>query len=80
MRSQMPITFAQMRTQDVRWEASEPQQSSWHTAFQLLKSGLNVQGVLCDRGSTGVAYATTLLHGCILFAGLHCLVASALTP
>lgn len=40
VRSQMPVTFAQMRTQDVRWEASESQQSSWRTALHLLKSGL----------------------------------------
>jgi cellulose synthase/poly-beta-1,6-N-acetylglucosamine synthase-like glycosyltransferase len=43
VRSQMPITFAQMRTQDVRWEASEPQQSSWRTALSLLKSGLRTK-------------------------------------
>jgi cellulose synthase/poly-beta-1,6-N-acetylglucosamine synthase-like glycosyltransferase len=43
VRSQMPITFAQMRTQDVRWEAAEPQQSSWHTALQLLKTGLQTR-------------------------------------
>ena len=41
VRSQMPVTFAQMRTQDVRWEAAEPQQSSRRTALQLLKVGLS---------------------------------------
>jgi cellulose synthase/poly-beta-1,6-N-acetylglucosamine synthase-like glycosyltransferase len=43
VRSQMPVTFAQMRTQDVRWEAAEPQQSSWHTALQLLQVGLSTR-------------------------------------
>ena len=43
VRSQMPITFSQMRTQDVRWEAAEPQQSSWRTALQLLKVGLSTR-------------------------------------
>ena len=43
VRSQMPITFAQMRTQDVRWEAAEPQRSTWHTALELLKSGLRAK-------------------------------------
>jgi cellulose synthase/poly-beta-1,6-N-acetylglucosamine synthase-like glycosyltransferase len=43
VRSQMPITFAQMRTQDVRWEAAEPQRSTWQTALHLLKSGLSAK-------------------------------------
>ncbi len=43
VRSQMPVTFAQMRTQDVRWEAAAPQQSLWHTALQLLKAGLSTR-------------------------------------
>ena len=40
VRSQMPITFEQMRTQDVRWEAGAPQQSQWRIALQLLGGGL----------------------------------------
>lgn len=49
VRSQMPTTFAQMRTQDVRWEAAEPQQSQWHTALQLLRTGLSTKSfVLID--------------------------------
>jgi cellulose synthase/poly-beta-1,6-N-acetylglucosamine synthase-like glycosyltransferase len=40
VRSQMPVTFEQMRTQDVRWEAGAPQQSQWHLALQLLSVGL----------------------------------------
>ncbi len=43
VRAQMPITFAQMRTQDVRWEAADPQQSQWHTAWQLLKGGVRAR-------------------------------------
>lgn len=43
VRSQMPVTFAQMRTQDVRWEAAAPQQSSWQIALQLFKSGLRTR-------------------------------------
>ncbi len=41
--AQMPITFDQMRTQDIRWEASEPQQSQWRIAGRLLREGLRTR-------------------------------------
>jgi cellulose synthase/poly-beta-1,6-N-acetylglucosamine synthase-like glycosyltransferase len=41
VRSHMPTTFTQMRTQDVRWEASGPQQSQWHVVWRLLSSGIH---------------------------------------
>ncbi len=40
VRSQMPATFAQMRTQDIRWESSSGNQSTWHAVATLLKAGL----------------------------------------
>lgn len=40
VRSQMPTSFAQMRTQDVRWESLEVGQKAWRVALQLLGSGL----------------------------------------
>lgn len=40
VRGHMPMTFAQMRTQDVRWESGRPDQPAWKTALQLLWSGL----------------------------------------
>lgn len=40
VRSVMPSTFAQMRTQDIRWEASESSQSVWTTTCKLLKAGI----------------------------------------
>jgi cellulose synthase/poly-beta-1,6-N-acetylglucosamine synthase-like glycosyltransferase len=40
VRAQMPVTFEQMRTQDVRWEAADPQQSQWQTTWQLLQAAL----------------------------------------
>lgn len=40
VRSQMPATFAQMRTQDIRWESSSGSQSTWHAVGTLLKAGL----------------------------------------
>lgn len=46
VRSQMPVTFEQMRTQDVRWEASAPQQSQLHVAWQLLQASLRTRSLL----------------------------------
>jgi cellulose synthase/poly-beta-1,6-N-acetylglucosamine synthase-like glycosyltransferase len=46
VRAQMPITFAQMRTQDVRWEALDPHESQWRTAWQLLRGGLRVRSFI----------------------------------
>jgi cellulose synthase/poly-beta-1,6-N-acetylglucosamine synthase-like glycosyltransferase len=40
VRSEMPTTFAQMRTQDVRWEVSESGQKKWSFALRLLVTGL----------------------------------------
>ncbi|GAC1353823.1 MAG: glycosyltransferase family 2 protein [Ktedonobacteraceae bacterium] len=43
VRSQMPITFDQMRTQDVRWEATGSQQSQWKIARNLLNTGIRLR-------------------------------------
>jgi cellulose synthase/poly-beta-1,6-N-acetylglucosamine synthase-like glycosyltransferase len=40
VRSHMPTTFHSMRTQDVRWEASAPQESRFRIALRLLGTGL----------------------------------------
>ncbi len=40
VRSQMPVTFAQMRTQDVRWESAAENQPGWRTALDLVRAGL----------------------------------------
>lgn len=40
VRSQMPTTFSQMRTQDIRWESSSGGESKWRVALRLLKAGL----------------------------------------
>lgn len=40
VRAQMPRTFAQMRTQDIRWEASVPGEKTWKVALRLLGAGL----------------------------------------
>lgn len=40
VRSQMPTTFSQMRTQDIRWESASGGESKWQIAWRLLKVGL----------------------------------------
>ena len=40
VRSPMPATFAQMRTQDIRWESSAGSQPAWRMALKLLGAGL----------------------------------------
>src|SRR5260370_36551226 len=39
VKAEMPLTFAQMRTQDIRWEADQGGPSTWKAAWQLLKVG-----------------------------------------
>ena len=41
VRSEMPTTFAQMRTQDIRWEANVGAPPTWRVALRLLRSGLS---------------------------------------
>src|SRR6266699_3978744 len=40
VRSEMPSTFAQMRTQDIRWESLDGSQPAWKTAWHLLRAGV----------------------------------------
>ncbi len=40
VRSHMPATFSQMRTQDIRWEAQETTGTTWQTTWSLLLSGI----------------------------------------
>lgn len=46
VRSQMPTTFAQMRTQDIRWESSSGSQSTWRAVVTLLKAGLQYRDLV----------------------------------
>ncbi len=41
VRSEMPSTFAQMRTQDIRWESPDDSQPAWRIAWKLLKAGIS---------------------------------------
>ncbi|HEU0002900.1 MAG TPA: glycosyltransferase [Ktedonobacteraceae bacterium] len=46
VRSEMPSTFAQMRTQDIRWEAPDNSQPAWITAWKLLKAGVRKRDLI----------------------------------
>lgn len=46
VRSEMPTTFAHMRTQDIRWEAPDTSQSVWKSAWDLLKLGVSHRDVV----------------------------------
>jgi hypothetical protein len=69
--SQMPLTFKQMRTQDVRWEAAEPGQPHWLTAWQLLRAGLrNRSLVRFDAAAELLTPSLSLLVAACLLSAL----------
>ena len=41
VRSEMPLTFEQMRTQDIRWEVPQGAGSVWKVTWQLLKGAIS---------------------------------------
>jgi hypothetical protein len=43
VRSHMPTTFAQLQTQDIRWESGTPEMSKWRTGRRLLTGGLRAR-------------------------------------
>jgi cellulose synthase/poly-beta-1,6-N-acetylglucosamine synthase-like glycosyltransferase len=47
VRAQMPITFAAMRTQDIRWESVSHDETVWSVASGLLKAGLRLRKWFC---------------------------------
>jgi glycosyl transferase family 2 len=46
VRSEMPATFAQMRTQDIRWESLDGRQPAWKTAWRLLRAGVKYRDLV----------------------------------
>lgn len=47
VRSEMPTSFAQMRTQDIRWEPYQLGQKQSSTVSRLLKAGLRARNFAC---------------------------------
>lgn len=41
VQSVMPVSFAQMRTQDIRWETYASNQPAWKTAWRLFRAGVS---------------------------------------
>ncbi|GHO43281.1 glycosyltransferase family 2 protein [Ktedonospora formicarum] len=77
-RSHMPTSFEQMRTQDVRWEAAEPEQPSWKIALRLFWSGLRARdGVRLEAMiELLVPPLSLLVGGCIIAVVFSCLLFS----
>jgi len=69
-RTQMPATFAQMRTQDVRWETPPSGQSRWRMILHLLRDGLQL------RDKVRLDAVAELLTPPLSFLGISCLLAS----
>ena len=74
VRSEMPLTFEQMRTQDIRWEASQGAAPTRQIVWKLLKAGLSKRDVtrlepIAELLTPSLSY---LVFGCtlMLFASL----------
>ncbi|MGH2507586.1 MAG: glycosyltransferase family 2 protein [Ktedonobacteraceae bacterium] len=87
VRSEMPVTFAQMRTQDIRWEASQDTSSAWRTAGKLLHAGIRnrdfvrleaVAELLTPSLSTLLSLCVLTLVGSLLVWSLPALLFSLL--
>lgn len=87
VRSEMPSTFAQMRTQDIRWEASQGAQPAWRTAWKLLKAGISsrdfarleaIAELLAPPLSSLICCCLLTLVGSLLLWWLPALLASLL--
>jgi cellulose synthase/poly-beta-1,6-N-acetylglucosamine synthase-like glycosyltransferase len=74
--STMPITFRQMRTQDVRWEAASHDQKAWWVALKFLGAGLRARDFV--RIEAVVELLTPPLSS-LMFCCWLVLVASLLT-
>ncbi len=68
VRSQMPTTFTQMRTQDVRWESADGSQAHWQVALRLLKAGIK------SRDFKRIEAIAELLTPPLSFLAFYCLL------
>lgn len=87
VRSEMPVTFAQMRTQDIRWEASQGTTSGWQTTWKLLRSGIRhgdlvrleaIAELLTPSLSTLISWCVLTLGGSLALWSLPALLVSLL--
>lgn len=69
VRSEMPTTFTQMRTQDIRWESGAGSASTWQTARRLLKAGIKSRDFArIEAVAELLTPPLSLMVGCCLFA------------
>lgn len=68
VRSHMPTRFDQMRTQDIRWEASSGNQAAWRSAPKLLSAGLRFHDFVRIEAALEVLVPplSSLVSGCLL--------------
>lgn len=64
VRSEMPVTFAQMRTQDVRWESVTESQPAWRTALRLVEAGFKYRDLArCEAAAELLTPPLSLMVG-----------------
>lgn len=87
VRSEMPVTFAQMRTQDIRWESSHDTTSAWRAAWTLLRTGIRyhdlvrleaIAELLTPSLSSLLSWCVLTLVGSLLLWSLPALLGSCL--
>lgn len=69
VRSQMPVRFDQMRTQDIRWEATDDSQSARRRVPTLLRAGLKSRDFVRIEAAIEVLVPplSFLVGACVLF-------------
>ncbi|WP_201369364.1 glycosyltransferase family 2 protein [Ktedonobacter robiniae] len=81
VRSHMPTSFEQMRTQDIRWESGAPEQPGWKTALRLLQIAARERDWV--RLETAFEFLTPplslMVGGSVLLFLLSCVLYSWLT-
>jgi len=67
LRSEMPETFDQLRTQDIRWESPGDDNSRWHIATELIRSGIRKRSLVQLDGAAEllVPQLSVLFTGCL---------------
>lgn len=87
VRSEMPRAFAQMRSQDIRWEAGQRGNSTWNTVWRLCQAGYKhhsfvpleaIAELMTPSLSVLVSGCLLVLLGALLLMSLPGLLASLL--
>jgi len=69
VRSYMPTSFIQMRTQDIRWESRRGGPSSWQVIRDLLRAGIRLRSFACFEAVAELLVPPlSLLVSCLILA------------